>query len=319
VKGIDISNYQKGINLVQMKANGVSIVYLKVTEGLTWDDDCMLTFYNETMRLGLKIGFYHFIRTNDPVAEAKKFISRIKNLHADCLYMIDAERRDEAKGVSARIRAFSDYMASQGYPCCLYTYLDFYNTEILPIARNIPFWVAKYGGTRPNIKSVAWQYSEANNLDLDIFDNGILLDKPVNIVLTSQSASTKPILQVNETIRQLQCNLNLLHIADLSTDGLNGNLTIAAVKKFQSIMGLTCDGVLGPNTQNAISMILARPTDGVKFPHYNYATRYIQWRVGASIDGTYGNITASLVKVWQSKNGLVADGIVGNLGWKKLL
>ena len=299
-----------------MKANGVEIIYLKVTEGLTWDDDCMLIFYNQAMALGLKIGFYHFIRGNDPVAEAKKFISRIKNLHSDCLYMIDAERKDEAMGVSARIRSFSDYMTSQGYPCVLYTYLDFYNTEILPIARNIPLWVADYCSNRPSVKSIAWQYSDANNLDLDIFDNEILLDKPVNIVLTSQP---NVVAKSNETIRQLQCNLNLLHIADLSTDGLNGNLTITAIKKFQSIMGLKQDGICGTNTQNAISMILARPTDGVKFPHYNYATRYIQWRVGASIDGTYGNVTALLVKVWQGKNGLVTDGIVGNLGWKKLL
>ena len=177
MKGIDISNYQKGINLAQQKTNGVEVVYIKATEGLTLDDDCMMIFYNQARALNLKVSFYHFLKANDPIAEAKHFISRVKGLHVDCLYMIDGETNPV--GISARIRAFSDYLASQGMPTLLYTGESFYNTEITSVARNIPLWVAAYRSIRPAVKSIAWQYSESGNLDQDIFDEGILLNKPI--------------------------------------------------------------------------------------------------------------------------------------------
>lgn len=125
--------------------------------------------------------------------------------------------------------------------------------------------------------------------------------------------------QSNNTIQQLQSNLNLLHIASLVTDGISGSNTENAVKKFQLIMGLVADGVAGSNTQGAISQILSRPLDGASQPHYEYATRYIQWRIGASIDGAFGNGTAYAVKAWQKNNGLGADGVVGNQSWSKLI
>ncbi|MDT8719555.1 peptidoglycan-binding protein [Clostridium sp. 19966] len=55
----------------------------------------------------------------------------------------------------------------------------------------------------------------------------------------------------------------------------------------------------------------SRPTDGVPYPHHDYATRYIQFRCGGSVDGILRNITKSYVETWQSKHGLTADGVVG--------
>ena len=130
MKGIDISNYQTNINFATMKANGVEIVYIKATEGLSWNNPQLLTQYNKARNAGLKIGFYHFIRMNDPVAEAKHFLSKVNGLHVDCKYAIDAENRDEAAGLSSRIRKFADYLISQNKEVCLYTYLNFYQTEI---------------------------------------------------------------------------------------------------------------------------------------------------------------------------------------------
>jgi len=319
LKGIDISNYQAGIDLATLKTQGYEVVYIKATEGLTFNDKSMMAHYNNALKQGFKIGFYHYLRANDPVLEAKHFLSVINGLHSDCLYGIDAEQQSEATGISARTRAFADYLISQGKQPCLYTGLNFYNTEILPICKDIPLWVANYCLTRPLIKSVGWQCSQDGNLDQDIFDDGILLNKPTNVVLTSQPASTKPKLVANETIRQLQCNINLMKISDLVTDGLLGINTTYAIIKFQKIMNLKQDGILGPITQNAIMQILSRPTDGVLKQHFEYATRYIQWRISVAIDGTYGNGTASGVRVWQGKNNLVTDGVVGAASWKKLL
>ena len=48
-------------------------------------------------------------------------------------------------------------------------------------------------------------------------------------------------------------------------------------------------------------------------------TKLIQEKVGVSNDGIFGDITKNAVMNYQSKNNLVADGIVGNNTWTKLL
>ena len=236
MKGIDISNYQKGINLASLKAQGYEIIFIKATEGITINDDCMMTFYNQAMALKLKIGFYHFLHANDPIAEAKHFISRVKGLHVDCLYMIDGET--DPVGISARIRTFSDYLTTQGMPTVLYTGENFYNTEILPIARNIPLWVAKYCSTRPSVKSIAWQYSDSNNLDQDIFDEGILLSaaKPISNVV-------QPVVP---TIRQFPITMtaNIENVGIVSSHG-NNLCTIGTIGKALRLemFSMTIDGI----------------------------------------------------------------------------
>lgn len=175
MKGIDISVYQPNLNFKSIKASGVETVYIKATEGLTYNNKLLKSQYEGAKAAGLKIGFYHYLRANDPVAEAKHFLNIISGLKSDCLYGIDSEEQTEAVGISARTRKFADYLISQSKPVVLYTGEAFYNKEILPIVRDLPLWVAHYGlSKRPTIKSVGWQYNNTP-YDLDIFDDGILL------------------------------------------------------------------------------------------------------------------------------------------------
>lgn len=46
--------------------------------------------------------------------------------------------------------------------------------------------------------------------------------------------------------------------------------------------------------------------------------RKLQTRLALPADGFFGTETARQVKAWQAQNGLVADGIVGNITWEKL-
>lgn len=59
--------------------------------------------------------------------------------------------------------------------------------------------------------------------------------------------------------------------------------------------------------------------DNINTGHNEYPTKYIQWRIGARVDGWFGSETASKVKVWQRSRGLYSDGSVGPLSWKALL
>jgi putative chitinase len=44
----------------------------------------------------------------------------------------------------------------------------------------------------------------------------------------------------------------------------------------------------------------------------------LQEKLGTSADGSFGPGTEKLVKEWQSKNGLTADGVIGDSSWSKL-
>ena len=80
MKGIDISSYQQNVDFIKVKNNGIEIVYIKATEGITYNNPMLKPQYCGAIAAGLKIGFYHFLRANDPILEAKHFLSLIDGL-----------------------------------------------------------------------------------------------------------------------------------------------------------------------------------------------------------------------------------------------
>lgn len=139
------------------------------------------------------------------------------------------------------------------------------------------------------------------------------------VAVSTPVQNTVQASQGDEGVKEIQRKLNTLLKRGLDVDGIPGPQTTSAIKSFQTIMGLTADGIWGPLTDGAAAQIFNRPLDGVPFPHYEYASRYIQFRVGTGIDGTFGNGTKVAVQNWQAKHGLGADGIVGAITWSKLL
>ncbi|MFT8316550.1 MAG: peptidoglycan-binding protein [Clostridium sp.] len=69
----------------------------------------------------------------------------------------------------------------------------------------------------------------------------------------------------------------------------------------------------------AVTEIYSKTLDGVKEIRHEYATRFIQWVVGASIDGIFGNETKIRVQNWRASHGLTPDGVVGPATWAKML
>lgn len=90
LKGIDISNWQAGINLSAV-AGHVDFIIVKATEGVGFVDKSCDTFFHEAKRLGKKLGFYHFARTNDAVAEADFFYNNTKNYFGQAIPILDWE------------------------------------------------------------------------------------------------------------------------------------------------------------------------------------------------------------------------------------
>lgn len=104
-----------------------------------------------------------------------------------------------------------------------------------------------------------------------------------------------------------------------SVDGVYGEKTREAVKAFQRKNGLTADGVVGPATAKAMGISSTSTTttststkgDVVSVKTYQQKLKSWGYYTGA-VDGVKGAKTVSAVKAFQRKNGLTADGIVGN-------
>ena len=60
IKGIDISNHQKGVNLKNYKNQGFEICIIKATEGKSYISPTLDEQFKEAKAAGFKVGFYHF-------------------------------------------------------------------------------------------------------------------------------------------------------------------------------------------------------------------------------------------------------------------
>ena len=150
-------------------------------------------------------------------------------------------------------------------------------------------------------------------------------------------------------VRNMQLKLNNVYpvytaINYQSVDGKHGNNMTNAVRRFQGQFGLTVDGLIGEMTWNKIVAV----SNGVSsknntsvsssYPGYVLNTgsqgdsvRFIQSYLNAvnkytssgwpalAVDGIYGSMTKQVVRQFQTKFGLKADGIVGKDTWAVII
>ena len=64
IKGIDIANYQAGVDLRPYKNQGFEVCYIKATEGTKYINNVINDEYNRAKSCGMNIGFYHFMRNS---------------------------------------------------------------------------------------------------------------------------------------------------------------------------------------------------------------------------------------------------------------
>lgn len=101
----------------------------------------------------------------------------------------------------------------------------------------------------------------------------------------------------------------------LKLDGIFGKRTEAAVKAWQRALGVTPDGIVGPET---IKADLAR-VGSLRRGSRGSQVRFVQYVVGVERDGVYGPVTEAAVKECQAWAGLDPDGIFGPQSRAKLI
>lgn len=124
----------------------------------------------------------------------------------------------------------------------------------------------------------------------------------------------------------LSCQQRLKELGYLTTapDGAYGDDTVTAVKQFQSRNDLVVDGYLGPSTRVSLTSANAQPNGFMLGEQGDSVTRIQQllskygYLSSSNVTGYYGEVTENAVKTFQSSNGLMADGSVGQQTMNKL-
>ena len=125
MKGIDISNWQRGFDLGAARPE---FVIVKATEGLTFIDKYCDGFVQDAINLGIPFGYYHFARSNSAEAEASFFYEQTKGYTGKGIPVLDLEVPNgnawaeafcrkfyELSGVKPWFYASSDYINNKGY------------------------------------------------------------------------------------------------------------------------------------------------------------------------------------------------------------
>ena len=131
------------------------------------------------------------------------------------------------------------------------------------------------------------------------------------------------------SVTNLQKNLKTLGYYDGPTTGYYGDLTEAAVNRFQRFNRLTVNGIAGIETLQTLESIMNADTGG-RFPGVlsvgsqgdNVVNLQLRLKnlghYTGPITGYYGELTEIAVRRYQTSKGLNADGVVGRSTWSSL-
>ena len=247
--GIDISNWQGSINFSDVRNSGIQIVYIEATEGNYYTDPYLQEFYDGAKANGLLVGFYHFFSPSvSAVTQAQYFTNAISGLTSECRLVLDLE---EAGGLGAdeissiAVEFLNEVESISGLGAAVYTYASFANNNITTGygLENYPLWIAEYGSSAPESNPIwgssyaGWQYSDTGrisgintNVDLDIFNDGILLSSSSTVPGSRKTESTQSgvkyyTVQAGDTLSSIAAKFgttvaNLVAINNISNPNL---------------------------------------------------------------------------------------------------
>lgn len=192
LKGVDISNHQKGISPQTLNAD---FIIVKASEGVGWEDPQFKTLVAKARATGKLIGFYHFARPlatpdNTSTAEAESFYKIVKTyLQPGDIVALDWEAENQQNTIWAEDWLNQIAELTNSNPL-IYMSLSVSNAHNwTTVQSRYKLWLAQYPFAAPknfsdpgqhgNAKgwdTVMWQYTSegqlptwSGNLDLNIF------------------------------------------------------------------------------------------------------------------------------------------------------
>jgi LysM repeat protein len=198
LNGIDISNWQAGIDLAAVPAD---FVIAKATQGTGYVSPDCARQVEQARQVGKRFGVYHYVSGGNAVAEANFFVDNCANWIGKGLFCIDWESdENSAWGNEGYLeQVVAQVKARTGIPPLIYSSASYY-AQVAAVAnrQNCGLWIAQYANMIPTgYQDAPWnegayacvirQYSSTGrlpgyggNLDLNKFyGDGATFDKYV--------------------------------------------------------------------------------------------------------------------------------------------
>lgn len=173
--GVDISNWQKGLTMAEIRGKGADFVIIRATRGADHADLSGPGFYMAARAAGIPMGVYNYSEATTPEeaeAEARFLLSKIGGWPMPCGVWMDVETPEQLSMPDAvlleTVRAWCAVIRAAGYVPGVYSSELSAWSKINPdeLGDDVLVWVARYGA-QPNMACDLWQYTDQENTSLN--------------------------------------------------------------------------------------------------------------------------------------------------------
>lgn len=174
MRGVDISHYQKGLTIRQLKEAGYDFAIIKLTEGVSIVDKAAFDFYREAYELGFPVGGYcysHAVTAKEAAAEAGHLLDTLNGFPMPCGIFLDVEEPKQM-GLSHDallevLDAWCMGIMQHGYVPGVYGSEGNLWAKVRPeeLPEGTLIWVAKWSSTPPSTPCDLWQDSDSGRVD----------------------------------------------------------------------------------------------------------------------------------------------------------
>ena len=156
VAGLDVSYHNGEIDFDKVRDDNYQFVYIKASEGKTFQDTAFARNYDGARKAGLKVGAYHFFRKNRTGQEqADNLLAVVKERPLDLPLVIDLED-DWGNGVTTgkdvtmeRLLDMLSILKNEGYQVMIYTNNDGYKKYYKDMLGDCDLWLCSF--TSPDL------------------------------------------------------------------------------------------------------------------------------------------------------------------------
>ena len=194
VIGVDISEYQADVDMQKLASQGIAFVYMKATEGSSFEDSRFVQNWENAAACGMPAGAYHFFSFDSPGRmQAENFINRIGDLDGRLIPAVDVEfyadkreNQPDPAEVTAQLRDFLNALeAAYHVKPMIYCPREIYEKYIMGYFDEYPRWIRSVyypASFEAGVSWVIWQYCDTGELegyeggeqyiDLDVLHRG---------------------------------------------------------------------------------------------------------------------------------------------------
>ena len=194
VIGVDISEYQADVDMQKLASQGISFVYMKATEGSSFEDSRFVQNWENAAACGMPAGAYHFFSFDSPGRmQAENFINRIGDLDGRLIPAVDVEfyadkreNQPDPAEVTAQLRDFLNALeAAYHVKPMIYCPREIYEKYIMGYFDEYPRWIRSVyypASFEAGVSWGIWQYCDTGELegyeggeqyiDLDVLHRG---------------------------------------------------------------------------------------------------------------------------------------------------